>query len=229
MLAALGDAAATVSKLALVQQVFTGGAAVLVQRCALLARMCELLKTVPDENGKEKQAGIERCERASRSVMMQRLLSLGPSNFAFAAEAMDVLGIEQSDAEICVANCFTVSVLHYAINIDAPSAPRSPAKGRVSFARVDLNTAGGGGSVEKRDILAPSLLLQPDTSAASLLAQWDISSLCPPFAMDAPLSSHSMHQVQYPLHPFVICCKTLAGRSFGQKTRQSREHHLAAA
>jgi hypothetical protein len=29
-----------------------------------------------------------------------------------------------------------VSVLHYAINIDAPSAPRSPAKGRLSFARV---------------------------------------------------------------------------------------------
>ena len=63
--------------------------------------------------------------------------------------------IEQGEAETCVANCFTVttanpftflipihatpkqvSIMHWAINADAPSAPRSPAKGRISFARV---------------------------------------------------------------------------------------------
>ncbi len=31
-----------------------------VQRCSLLARVCEMLKTVPDEHGKERQAVIER-------------------------------------------------------------------------------------------------------------------------------------------------------------------------
>jgi hypothetical protein len=48
--------------------------------------------------------------------------------------------IDQSETEICVANCYTVSVIHYAINIDAPCAPRSPAKGRMSFARVSRDT-----------------------------------------------------------------------------------------
>ena len=195
MLLALGDAAATVLQLAQIGQIFSGGAAVFVQRCALLARVCEMLKSIPDENGKERPAVIERCERMPRSIMLQRLLSLGPSHFPLAAEAIDLLGIEQHEAELCVANCFTVSVLHYAINIDAPSAPRSPAKGRMSFARVDLNTSTGGGVVDKQDILAPSLLLRPDTSAASLLAQWDIGATCHPFSMYSPLSSQVMNQI----------------------------------
>jgi hypothetical protein len=69
--------------------------------------------------------------------------------------------IEQTVVETCVANSFTVrshyhhphcsdvtqshglqiSVLHYAINLDAPIAPRSPAKGRLSFARVYCHTS----------------------------------------------------------------------------------------
>ncbi len=204
-----------------------------VQRCALLARVCEALKTVPDENGKEKPAVIERCERMHRGIMLQRLLSLGPSNFPLAAEAMDLLGIDQTEAEVCVANCFTVSLLHYAINIDAPTAPRSPAKaGRISFARVDLNTSSGGGSVEKHDILAPSLSLRPDTSAASLLAQWEIGSSCPPFAMNAPLSAQAMHQVSLCLTPFTVyylVVTPLSGGSPRQKTCKSRQHHSAAS
>jgi len=114
----------------------------------------------------------------SRSIMLQRLLALGPGYFALVAEAIDLLGgcgcgsvmvmmacvlmrcvsneivtiiiiiihhhaprithyaspptpppaIEQPDVELCVANCFTVCVLHYALNVDSPSAPRSPVR-----------------------------------------------------------------------------------------------------
>ena len=150
-----------------------------VQRCALLARVSVMLKTIPDDNGRERPATIERCERMTRSIMLQRLLALGQAQLAVAAEAIDLLGyppppppptlppltpsacIDQPDAELCVANAFAVSILHYALNLDSPSAPRSPTKGRVTFARVELTAVGGGSSVDKQDILAPSLSLRP--------------------------------------------------------------------